>query len=233
MFVVIWRTLFLYVFIVASLRFMGKRQLGELQPSELVITMLISNIAAVPIENLEVSLLNGVLSIALLICLEVLSAGLALKSRTARRIIQGNPACIIRDGQIDQNKMEQLRYSLDDLVEQLRAGGVFNLSEVMLAMVEPTGSLSVYLKSPHRPLTPTDMNLELAETPPQYMVVADGELCEDNLQAAGVTKERVEKILRRKGYTPKQIYFMSCAGDKDFYIVPKTNAKKASNGSRV
>lgn len=225
MFVVIWRTVFLYVFIVASLRFMGKRQLGELQPSELVITMLISNIAAVPIENLEASLASGVLSIGLLICLEVLSAGLSLKSRTARRIIQGRPACIIRDGKIDQVKMEQLRYSLDDLVEQLRAGGVFNLSEVLLAMVEPTGSLSVYLKSAYRPATPKDLELNLSELPAHHMVVADGELCEENLEAAGVTKERVEKILRRKGLKVDEVYFMSCGDKEDFFVVPMDKNK--------
>jgi len=224
MFVVIWRTTFLYVFIVLSLRFMGKRQLGELQPSELVITILISNIASLPIENLDASLLNGVISISLLICFEVISSGISLKSRKARKMIQGTPAFIIRDGEIDQAKMEQLRYSLDDLLEQLRAGGIFNIDDVWMAIVETTGTLSVYPKAPTRPLTPGDMQISVRETPVYHMLIDDGALCPDGIQACGLKPDWVIKTIEKKGYKVDEVFLMSCNQKKDYKIIPKTPA---------
>lgn len=221
MFVVIWRTVFLYIFIVIGLRFMGKRQLGELQPSELVVTILISNIASIPIENLDASLLGGLMSISLLICLELISAGLALKSRKMRNIIQGSPATIIRDGVIDQNKMEQLRYSLDDLMEQLRNGSVFNVDDVLTAVIETTGSLSIYPKAPNRPITPNDMQMPVSETPPYFMVIGDGEICLDGIKESNIDEDWVLKTIKKKGYEPEEVYLMVANSKKDYKLVPK------------
>ena len=149
MLIVLIRTIILYFIIVLGTRIMGKRQLGELQPSDLVITILISNIATLPIEETEIPLVTGIIPILTLVCFEVFSSALSLKSPLARRLISGRPIVIIQNGRLNQKEMRDLRFSLDDLMEQLRGSGIFDLSEVQLAIVETTGKLSIYQKFPH------------------------------------------------------------------------------------
>ena len=119
---------------------MGKRQIGELQPSELVVTILISNIATLPIQDVHVPLSGGIVPILTIVCFEVFISGLTMRSRTARRLFCGGPKMVIRDGQIMQKELRDLRLSVDDLIEQLRAAGYFDPSEVLFAVVETTGS---------------------------------------------------------------------------------------------
>ena len=157
MFVVFYRTVILYLLVIAVLRFTGKRQLGELQASELVTALLVSNIAAIPIENTEKSLIIGIIPIVMIACLEVLLSFICLKSTVARGIITGKARAIIKNGQIDQHQMKQLRLSIDDLTEQLRSNGYFNLDEILYAIVETNGKLSIYPKFDNRPVTNKDM----------------------------------------------------------------------------
>ena len=142
MYALMARTILLYLLIVAGLRIMGKRQIGELQPSELVVTILISNIATLPIQDVDVPLSGGIVPILTIVCFEVFISGLTMRSRTARRLFCGGPKMVIRDGQIMQKELRDLRFSVDDLIEQLRAAGYFDPSEVLFAVVETTGSSS-------------------------------------------------------------------------------------------
>ena len=123
------RTLILYIVVIFGMRIMGKRQLGQLQPSELVITILISNIATLPIENSDVPLILGIIPILTLMCFEVILSVLTLKSIRFRRLIWGNTKILIQDGKIKQQELADLRYSVDDLMEQLRTNGIFDLRE--------------------------------------------------------------------------------------------------------
>lgn len=138
MYALMARTILLYLLIVAGLRIMGKRQIGELQPSELVVTILISNIATLPIQDVDVPLSGGIVPILTIVCFEVFISGLTMRSRTARRLFCGGPKMVIRDGQIMQKELRDLRFSVDDLIEQLRAAGYFDPSEVLFAVVETT-----------------------------------------------------------------------------------------------
>ena len=135
------RTLILYIVVIFGMRIMGKRQLGQLQPSELVITILISNIATLPIENSDVPLILGIIPILTLMCFEVILSVLTLKSIRFRRLIWGNTKILIQDGKIKQQELADLRYSVDDLMEQLRTNGIFDLREVEFALTETTGQL--------------------------------------------------------------------------------------------
>src|SRR5699024_4709883 len=125
--------------IVFSLRIMGKRQLGELQPSELVATILVSNIATLPIEDTNIPLLAGIVPILTLVSFEVILSSITLKSRMARKIVSGNPVIVIRDGRIDQKQMRSIRFSIDDLMEELRTNSIFDIRDVAFAIVETTG----------------------------------------------------------------------------------------------
>jgi len=171
------RTLVLYLVIVCGLRLMGKRQLGELQPSELVVTILISNLATLPIEETSVPLLGGVGPILLLVCFEVVVSWISLKSRTARRFISGKPIVVVEEGKIAENRLRELRFSLDDLMEELRQSGIFDIREVERAVVETNGKLSVYPKFGARPVTPDLLGIpDPSGRPPPVTVISDGEL---------------------------------------------------------
>ena len=147
MLIIFLRAFILYVLVIFSVRLMGKRQIGELQPSELVITILVSNIATLPIEDINLPILTGIIPIVSLVCFDVIMSSVTLKFKKVRRIVSGNPRIIVINGKIDQVAMKQLRYSLDDLMESLREQGIFDITEVQYAIVETTGKISVLQKN--------------------------------------------------------------------------------------
>ena len=147
------RTLILYFAVIAAVRLMGKRQIGELDPSELVVTILVSDLAAVPMQDLGIPMASGIIPIATLIVLEILLSWLALKSRFFRRLLNGQPAIIIRSGKLDIQKLRQMRLTTDEVVETLRKQNVSSIADVKYGVIEPDGSLTVVLKQPQQPVT--------------------------------------------------------------------------------
>ena len=143
MLVVFFRAVILYILVTLCLRLMGKRQLGELQPAEFVITILISNIASLPIEDTNIPMVLGLIPVFVLVAFEVIVSTLSLSSKRFRSIMSGKPVIVIYNGQIDQEKLKQLRFSIDDLMESLRQQGVFRVQDVWYAIVETTGKVSV------------------------------------------------------------------------------------------
>ena len=221
MLVVFLRTLILYALVVLGMRIMGKRQLGELQPSELVTPILISNIATLPIENTNVPLLSGAVPILTLMCFEVILSYLGMKNRRFRTILSGTPRIIIRQGKIDQQELENLRYSVDDLMEQLRVNSIFDIQQVEMAVVETTGQLSVCKKAETFPLTASD----LGKIPPALnipaVVVSDGQLLPQGLDYCGIKEETVRKLAKKQGRELQDIFLMTCTPDQTVYIVDK------------
>lgn len=221
MLVVFLRTLILYALVVLGMRIMGKRQLGELQPSELVTTILISNIATLPIENTNVPLLSGAVPILTLMCFEVILSYLSMKNRRLRTFLSGTPRIIIRQGKIDQQELENLRYSVDDLMEQLRVNSIFDIQQVEMAVVETTGQLSVCKKAETVPLTASD----LGKIPPALnipaVVVSDGQLLPQGLDYCGIKEETVRKLAKKQGRELQDIFLMTCTPDQTVYIVDK------------
>ncbi|MFA5659078.1 MAG: YetF domain-containing protein, partial [Oscillospiraceae bacterium] len=128
MLIVFFRAIILYMIIIFSIRLMGKRQLGELQPSELVVTILVSNVATLPIEDVNIPMLMGIIPILTIVCLDVFMSELSLKFKRIRKIVSGSPKIVVRDGIIDQKTLRDLRFSIDDLMESLRALNIFDVS---------------------------------------------------------------------------------------------------------
>lgn len=221
MLVVFCRTLTLYAVVIFGMRIMGKRQLGELQPSELVVTILISNIATLPIENTDVPLLSGIIPILTLMSFEVMISYLTLKNNKLRKIISGSPRILIKDGKIDQNEMENIRYSVDDLMEQLRTNGIFDVREVDFALVETTGKLSVYPKTHNQPVTPKTLKMDIQNQNPPTVVVSDGEIITSSMSYCNLTQAQLDKILKKEDIQYKDIFLMTCTPNKDYYIVPQ------------
>lgn len=211
--IILIRTWILYAVVIFSVRLMGKRQLGELQPSELVITILVSNIATLSLEDTEIPLLHGILPILLLVCFEVLVSWLTLKSVRMRRLVSGSPQVIIRGGVIDQQKLHELRFSLDDLMTSLRTAGIFSASEVQYAVVETNGTVSVMQKPAYQPAEKGDVGAASPAADPPQMLVADGQLREEALQALGRDKAWLESLLHGAGIRLQEVFLLTADRD--------------------
>lgn len=207
------RTFLLYIIILFSVRFMGKRQMGELQPSELVITILISNIVTQPIEDENIPILMGILPILALISFEVIISAISMKSGKFRQIITGRPKVIICNGHIDQKTLKELRFSAEDMLASLRGNDIFSLEDVDYAIVETTGSVSVYKKS------------DSQQNEMQTAVIIDGKYRTTELEFIGKSKKWAESILKKKNIQVKNIYLMMANTKGEYDII-----KKEENG---
>ena len=199
----------MYVAVIVSVRLMGKRQIGELQPTELVITLLISDIVTLPLLNIQTPLLQSVLIVVLLIAMEVLLSILSLKLRPLRTLIQGNSVLVIKDGVLQQQALRLLRYSVDDLVEALRLKDVFDLSEVAYAYIETNGELSILKKEQN----------QAAALP--CLVVCDGKIIDKEFGVCNLTEKKLTTILKQKGVALRDVFLMTCTADGTVQIIEK------------
>lgn len=202
---------------------MGKRQIGELQPSELVITILVSNIATLPIEDTDVPMLGGIIPVLTLVSFEVLLSLITLRFKCIRKFISGNPRVVIADGKIDQKEMKNLRFSLDDLMEQLRAKDVFDIRDVAFAIVETNGQLSLYKKFDARSVDAKMLGLKSTgdDGMPPVVMISDGVVIKDALVQCNLKQEWLQKTLEENKITAKEIFIMTCDRHADYIIVPK------------
>lgn len=222
MFIVFFRTLIIYFIIIVCLRVMGKRQLGELQPSEFVIAILISNIATLSIEDTDIPLIGAIVPILTLMSAEVILSFVILKSGKAQKIVTGNPVVIIRNGNIDQKSMLNLRFSIEDLMSQLRISGFFDIEDVDWAIVETNGQLSVYPKSDSQPLTLKNLTETHGQniTPPMVLI-SDGVLCSTVLKECNLTEKWLEGVLKKEKLEKSNIFLMTCDSSAKYHIVKK------------
>ncbi len=226
MIVVFFRTVLLYLLIIVSLRLMGKRQLGELQPSELVVTILISNIASLPIEDTNIPLLAGAVPILTLVSFEIVISAISLKNIRFRTFISGNTKVIINNGQIDQNAMRELRFSVDDLMEELRGKSIFDVRDVQYATVETSGTVSVYLKPQKQPATAEQLHIKAKNISPPVVVVSDGDIIDQGLSFCGADRRWLEAYLKRTGQQLGDIFIMTLDTSMSAYVIPKQKGQK-------
>lgn len=215
------RSIIVYFFIIFSVRLMGKRQIGELQPSELVVTILVSNIATLPVEDVSVPLISGLIPVAVLVCLDVIMSGVTLKSRKIRSIVSGNPKVIIKDGVIDQKVVKELRFTIDDILEALHSYGIFDISEVQFAIAETTGKISVLQKFAYRTPVNSDMEIKGEDINPPAVIINDGVLIEDALSSVGKGEGWLEKILQKNNLRRKDVFLMTCDKNEKINIIKK------------
>lgn len=215
------RTVILYVVIIASMRILGKRQIGELQPAELVITILLSEILAIPMQDTSLPLMNTIIPVLLLVGFEIIISILNLKSVKFRSVMQGNPLIVIREGVIDQKQLKELRFTTDDLLEELRKKDIFDISRVWYAIVETDGTLSVMLKADEENIKIKDVNLQKPENVYKSVVISDGSLIEKNFPECNMTKAKVERLLRKKNLTVKDVLLMTMDKDEKYDITER------------
>lgn len=215
------RTILLYIVIILAIRIMGKRQIGELQTSELVVTLLISDIAAIPMQNTEQSLLSGIVPILILIVCEIIISFLMLKRASFRRIICGKPIVIISDGKINQSEMHRLRMSTEDLSEELRQQGVFNIEDVGFAIVETNGKLSV-LKKPEKDIpTAEELGIKTNDKGLEVVVISDGEISKYSLKICGLNRDWLFDILKKENTELNDVFLMIANRQGEYKIIEK------------
>ncbi len=219
--IVLLRSLILYILVIFAVRLMGKRQLGELQPSELVITILVSNIATLPLEDVNIPLIVGITPILSLVCFEVIVSWLSMKCTKLRKVISGHPKIIISGGVIDRRVMRDLRFSVDDLMTALRGNGIFRIEEVQFAIVETTDSISVMKKSDNESVTRIDMNITGESSDPPQVVISDGKISERALSTAGMGEKTLKRILRRERLDVSDVLIMTADNSGSYYITDK------------
>lgn len=193
------RTIILYILVVVAIRIMGKAELSELQPYELVIIIMISELASLPMSTVEMPFVNGVVAISTLVFLQIIISFVNLKSEKARAIICGKPSILIQNGRIIENELKTLRININDLIEQLRIKNFANIDDVEFAILETNGDLSVIPKSPKRPLTPLDMNISVTQEGLPISLIIDGKINQHNLNKTSVDFDWLHKELERKG----------------------------------
>ncbi len=213
MLVPFFRTLILYIFIIVAFRLMGKRQVAEMQATEFVITILVSAVASVPMQDLNIPLLHGIVPILTLISAEIFISVISLRSMKLRSILSGKPIKIITDGVIDQKALRKMRITLDDVFESLRLKDVFDLRTVQFAQVETNGQISIILTPESQPATPTDLSLSVPKKPRMEILVSDGALYPQNLTATGHTEKWLKNVLHQNGVEQLKDVFLLCADE--------------------
>lgn len=219
--IVLIRSLILYILVIFSVRLMGKRQLGELQPSELVITILISNIATLPLEDTDIPLSLGVTPILALVCFEVIVSWLNLIFPKFRKMISGSPKIIIRNGKTDPETLRELRFSVDDLMMSLREKEVFDIEDVQFAIVETTGNISVMKKQMKDTPDRNDLGIKVKNYDPPQVIVSDGKILPQSLKSMGIADGTVEKILKEINIKLSDVFIITVDTQGHFFIVDK------------
>ena len=222
---VIARTVLMYVFVSIGVRLMGKRQIGDMQPTELVVTLLISEIAAIPLQDVSQPISIGLVAIFILVLLEILASVIVLKNLRLRRIFSGKAVAVIKNGEIDQKAMRNVRMTVFDLVEMLRMQGIFDLDDIESAFLEVNGNLSVRQKPMRAPATPEQLGVNVSDGGLSMTVISDGTVVDASLQFLNMTREDLNIILKNENKRQKDIFLMTLNSKGESIIVEKENKK--------
>jgi uncharacterized membrane protein YcaP (DUF421 family) len=215
------RTLLLYAVIIAAVRLMGKRQISELQTSELVVTLLISDLASIPMQDTGQPLASGLVPIAVLVMCEILISALMVKSTKFRRLICGKPIIVISDGVVQPGEMRRLRMTTEDLVEQLRQKNVFSIQDVAYAIVETNGKMSVIKKPDKEQPTAGMLGVALPDCGLETVVVSDGVISDFSLKLCEKNRDWLEGVLQGQDLSLNEIFLMTANRKGDFFIVKR------------
>ncbi len=220
MLTIIFRAAVMYLALIIGIRLMGKRQIGEMQPSELVVTLLISEMAAIPLQDISQPVLLGVTAIATLVFLEIGLSVISLKFPKLHRTVSGSPRIIIKNGVINQKELKNLRITVSDFVELLRDRDVFDISEVAYAIMETSGSLNIILKGQFQPATHSDLG-KTGSAELFLPVISDGILMPDAIKTLGILRRDIDEILKTNKSTVSEIFLLSTDRELNYTIIKK------------
>lgn len=227
MFLLINRTLILYFITLLAVKLMGKRQIGELQPFDLVVLLIISEMASVAMQSTGTPLIHSVVPIFTMTILQIMLALLNLKSEKSRDIFCGVPSIIIKKGELQEEEMRRLRLSLSDLLEQLRFQGYFDISQIEYVFMETNGNISIMPKSSKRPLETGDISLKVPLDEPAWEVILDGKIQPEGLQQKNLEEKWLLQELGKMGVkSPKDVFIATIGQQNQVFCQLKDNAKQ-------
>lgn len=211
----------MYIFVSVAVRLMGKRQIGDMQPTELVVTLLISEIAAIPLQDFSQPLSIGLVAIFVLVFLEIIASVIIMKNLRLRRVFSGKAVIIIKEGKIDQKAMKSVRMTVFDLIEMLRMEGIFSIDDVDTAFLEVNGNLSVCLKESNQPPNARDLNISTEERGASMPVISDGRIVDSSLDFLEKSRSWLINILEKMDISASDIFVMTLNRKGDMTIVKK------------
>ncbi len=216
------RTVLIYLLLILVLRLMGKRQIGELQPSELVTTLLLSEIASAPITDDNIPVVYGIVPVIAVLCIEVIFSYLATKCVFFKRLFMGKESVLINKGRIDVGELKKCRISVEELMGQLRVCGVSSPDEVRYCLLEENGKVSVILNKADSPPHRCDMNINVPDEGLSRIIISDGKLDRGALKALGHSENWLdEKLKKRKIADMRQVLLLTCDDCDNIYIALK------------
>jgi len=221
MLIQIFKAVILYALVILVMRIMGKREIGQLQPYELAITLIISELVTLPMENNSIPLLSGVIPVFVITLAQLLLSYLTTKSQKIQDFVSGRYTIIIENGKMIQENMLKQKYNITELLEQLRLSGVTKIDDVQYAILETSGQLSVILKAPKQPVTAEQMLVLTEYEGLPVNIILDGKLVEENLASAKLELKDVEKRLAEDNLAIADVFFASINAKGEYYIQAK------------
>lgn len=222
---VLARTLIIYLVLIIVMRLMGKRQIGELEVSDLVTTFLISEIASLPITDSELPLSHAIIPIITLLTLEVVISMIMSRFPKLKYVFSARPSTLIKDGNISQKAMRDARLSFDELFSELRQQGVDDLSQIKYAILEQNGNITVIQKALYLQPTAEQLHLKPKETGLFHIIIEEGTLNKHGLSSVGISEKSIKSMLAKKGLDIKDIYLMMINDANEAKIIPKEKRK--------
>lgn len=222
MWIVLFRTILIYLVLMLFLRLLGKRQLGEMELSEFVVAALIANLAAHPLQEADQPMLPPLLAIVALSVLELLTAWLSLRSIRMRALLYGRPSLIIDHGKINQAEMRRNRFTPDELMQAMRSSGVLDINEVLYAVLETNGTLSVIPIAEAQPVTAGQMGVTAEEAGYPSVIISDGRVMDQNLQRLGFDRAWLNTRLQEQGQSgPERVFLMTADNNGNIFFCGK------------
>lgn len=216
-----FRTIVLYLILILVIRLMGKRQIGQMEPSEFVVTMLVANLASIPMQDGAIPLYSGIVPILTVLGAELLLSFLSLKSIIIRKLLCGKPVILIENGNILQENLRKTNVTLDELTGHLREKGVLDLHTVQYAILETNGNLSVFPYPKYMPASAKDAGIRASRQFIPLTIISDGYLSQDNLQKAGKDLAWVDKVLSQHNASIKTTWLLTVDGQDHILFFPK------------
>lgn len=208
------------------MRIMGKRQLGEMELSEFIVAALIADLAATPLQDIGIPLLNGLIPIVTLFCLEVIIAGFSMKNIRFRSLAFGKPEILIRNGKINIESMHKNRFTPDELMQELRSQGIESFDAVSYAILETNGKLSIILRSEEQPVTPKQLNLNVCQSGYPHIIINEGRVLDKNLHLLGRSGNWLSNELKRRSIKdPKDVYLLTLSDQGEVFCQLGKDAK--------
>lgn len=217
--VIIIRTFIIYLAVIFSLRFMGKKQIGQLEPSELTVAIMISELATAPLNSLDIPLLNGIIPVLVLASVEIIVSIIILKTIRIRQFITGTPCVIVEKGILKEEALRKTRFTTDDLLEEMRLNGISNISEIQYALLETGGQVSFILNKKDSPVTCNDMKIKVNEDDLPFPVINKGIILKNNLEVIGRDEKWLKAELKKKNIDDiKKILLLTANHNKIMFM---------------